>query len=298
MLDPLPGTLVDGRYLVLERIGRGGFSTIYRANDIVAGMEVALKVLSPGLDNDPSTLERFRREGAMLTMLHHTHTLTAYDCGADRGRMFIVTELLRGKSLYAHLAAERRFDWVRAVRIAVAICESLAEAHLLGIVHRDLKPANIHLEHRSGQRDFVKVLDFGIAKCIRAEDSREITSLGRPVGTLEYMAPEQLQEQRVSDATDLYALGIVLYEMIAGHRPFPTAQRAAFALSDRLMIKPEPLWWRGLGPRELDTILMRCLDPVAHRRYALAEDLQADLLRIIPETTLSTSRDRATAVAC
>src|SRR5690606_22340933 len=193
-LDRLTGAILDRRYRIDEKLAAGGFGSIYRAMDLVMGREVALKVLHRELGNDPSVVERFRREAGALARLRDPHTITMYDVGeSPDGTRYIVMELLRGESLHALFLARGRLPWQRVVRIARGVCSSLREAHAIGIVHRDLKPANIHLEQHALERDFVKVLDFGIAKQIDTrEPNRDLTLAGQLVGTFDYMPPEQM----------------------------------------------------------------------------------------------------------
>ena len=236
--DPLIGNKLDDRFRIDAKLAAGGFGAIYRATDLRSGREIALKVLHANLAADSSLVARFRREGETLTSLRDPHTVTAYEFGeAADGTLYIVMELLRGETLYE---AFRRnggpLPWRRVASIARAVCSSLAEAHERGIVHRDLKPANIHLQERDGNRDFVKVLDFGIAKILRGSDldPAELMVAGQMIGTFDYMAPEQMLGGVVGAACDIYTLGIVIYEMVAGKRPFPASPSAASVLAAML----------------------------------------------------------------
>jgi len=283
-VDPLLGSVLDRRYKIDFRLAAGGFGAIYRATHIKSGHEVALKVLHPQLTADVGVVARFRREGATMTTLRSPHTITAYELGeADDGTLYIVMELLRGESMFERFRAHGRFDWRRMVKIARAICDSLGEAHGLGIVHRDLKPTNIHLEAKGEDPDFVKVLDFGIAKILQDSefDSSDLTNAGQMIGTLDYMSPEQMVGGRCTGQSDIYTLGILTYEMIAGVRPFAEAQTAAAALAAILRTVPPPLSKRTPVPDELDRILARCLerDPLA--RYATVGELAEDLDQLI-----------------
>src|SRR5262249_49333991 len=159
------------------------------------------------------------------------------------GTLYIVMELLRGESLFERFRTRGPLPWQRMVAIARAVCSSLAEAHALGIVHRDLKPTNIHLEPGPGGDDVVKVLDFGIAKILRDSgfDSAELTNAGQMIGTLDYMSPEQMVGGECTATSDIYTLGVVMYEMIAGKRPFHDVNSAAAALAAALTTTPERL---------------------------------------------------------
>jgi serine/threonine-protein kinase len=285
LADPLVGTIFDKRFRIDEKLAAGGFGAIYRATHVKSGHQVALKVLLPSLAQDLGVLARFRREGKTLTSLRSPHTITAYELGqaADR-TLFIVLELLRGESLFDHYQSTGPLDWRRVARIASEVCESLEEAHGLGIIHRDLKPTNIHLEYHDDDPDFVKVLDFGIAKIIQGSDnldSADITNAGQMIGTLDYMSPEQMVGGSVTGQTDIYTLGIVMYEMIAGCLPFPEATTAASALAAMLKTKPPPLRLRAPLPEELSVVVMRCLEREAQHRYATVKELRTDLMRVL-----------------
>ncbi len=299
VMDPLIGSIFDKRFRIEEKIASGGFGAIYRAVHVKSGHPIALKVLHPDLAQDLGVLARFRREGATMTSLRNAHTITAYELGqaADR-TLFIVMELLSGESVFDRYEAGGPMDWKTVAKIASQVCESLEEAHALGIVHRDLKPTNIHLERKDDDPDFVKVLDFGIAKIIRGSDSfdsSDITNAGQMIGTLDYMSPEQMVGGTVTGQTDIYTLGIVMYEMITGTRPFPEAQTAAAALAAMLKLRPTPLYLRAPVPEELDRIVMRCLEKDTDRRYAsvgeLREDLLALLAKVAPDHTRTLALD-------
>jgi len=286
-VDPLLGTVFDKRFKVDEKIAVGGFGAIYRARHLKSGHEIALKVLLPELAQDLAVVARFRREGATLTALRNPHTIAAYELGqaADK-TLFIVMELLHGVSLFERYTEQGPFEWKRMVKIAREVCESLAEAHALGIVHRDLKPTNIHLETNGDDIDYVKVLDFGIAKILRGSDfdASELTNAGQMIGTLDYMSPEQMVGGSVSGQTDIYTLGMVLYEMIGGATPFPEAATPAAALNAMLKKRPVPLSVRVPVPSELDRIVMRCLERDPANRYRNVDELHTALGRLLDAT--------------
>jgi serine/threonine protein kinase len=299
VIDPLIGTIFDKRFHIDDKIAAGGFGAIYRATHVKSGHHFALKVLLPTLAQDLGIVARFRREGDTMTALRSPHTITAYELGQAPDRtLFIVMELLHGKSLFDHYESHGPFHWKRMVRIARQVCESLAEAHALGIVHRDLKPTNIHLETKGDDTDFVKVLDFGIAKILQGSDfdSADITNAGTMIGTLDYMSPEQMVGGGITGQTDIYTLGIVMYEMIAGTRPFPEAATAASALASMLKSTPQPLYLRAPVPEELNRIVMRCLEKETSKRYRTIEELAADLDRLIGATSDSIDKTRTLAV--
>jgi len=282
--DPLLGEVFDRRFRVSAKVAAGGFGAIYRATHIKSGHEFALKVLHANLTSDPRVVARFRREGAALTRLRDPHTITAYELGeAGDGTLYLVMELLRGESLFERFRARGPLPWQRVIAIARAVCSSLAEAHAHGIIHRDLKPTNIHLEPRGSDGDFVKVLDFGIAKILQGSDidSSDLTSAGQMIGTLDYMSPEQMVGGLCTATSDIYTLGIVMYEMIAGKKPFDDANSATAALAAVLTTTPERLSTRALVTPEVDHVVMRCLERQHTDRFQTADELAAALDEIL-----------------
>jgi len=283
LLDPLIGQVIVGRYRIELKIAVGGFGAIYRALDLKADRDIALKLLHPRLTSDPSVIARFRREGAALRALENPHTVAALDVGETvDGMLYIAMELLEGESLFDHFKKRGPVPWKRMVQIARAVCDALAEAHGLGIIHRDLKPANIHLELRGGG-GFVKVLDFGIAKIVQggALDNADLTHAGQMIGTFDYMSPEQMVAGECTGKTDIFTLGIVMYEMITGKLPFGAAPTAASMLHAMVTKTPRPPSALAEAPPELDRIILRCLARQPDDRYAdvaeLIEDLDAVL---------------------
>ena len=188
----LSGTVLAGRYRVLMRIGSGGMGTIYAGEHLEVGRKVAIKILRPEIGARPVLVERFRREARYIARIEHEHVVECLDLGVtDDGLMFYVMEWLRGEDLMAVLKRERRLPWPRARAIVAQLCRGLAAAHQQGVVHRDLKPSNLFLIHRGDDHEFVKVLDFGIAKLMAPEDTAEVlTRAGEVIGTTPYMAPE------------------------------------------------------------------------------------------------------------
>jgi eukaryotic-like serine/threonine-protein kinase len=277
--DPLVGTVLDG-YHIERRLAAGGFGAIYRARHASTGQAVALKVLHASLASERDVVARFRREAQALSALKNPHAITAYEFGetAD-GTMYIVMELLQGESLFERFRARGALPWRRVLSIARQVCSALAEAHALGVVHRDLKPRNIHLEQVGDDPDFVKVLDFGIAKILHgsALDDIDITRTGQMIGSFDYMAPEQMFGGAVSPRSDIYTLGVVMYEMISGDKPFGDPESPAAMLHAIATRTPVPLSSVTDAPAALDAIVGRCLEREAARRYANVVELDADL---------------------
>ena len=219
--------VLGGRYECRERIGSGGMGDVYRARHLGLERDVAVKLLSivgeqPG--QEERVQERFRREAVALSRLRHPNTVQVIDFGwTDDGRPYIVTELLKGETLDVAIQQEGPFDAGRTLHIMCQVCRSLAEAHQHGIVHRDLKPSNIFLMEAFGTHDYVKVIDFGVARVDAVEEAarnRPLTVEGTTLGTPDYMAPEQARGQRPAPATDVYALGCMMFEMLTGSPPF------------------------------------------------------------------------------
>ena len=287
-VDPLLGTLLDRRYRIDARIAAGGFGAIYRATHVGSGHEVALKVLHQRLATDRGVVARFRREGATMIALRSPYTIAAYELGEaeDEGILYIVMELLRGVSLFERYRSSGPIPWRLMAKIARQVCSSLAEAHALGIVHRDLKPTNIHLEPIGNDPDHVKVLDFGIAKIMQDSefDSTDLTNAGQMIGTLDYMSPEQMVGGQTTGQTDIYTLGIVMYEMITGARPFAEMPSPAATLAAMLKNTPLPLTMRMPVPDSIDRIVMRCLEREPIDRYADVTELGRDLDKLLPHS--------------
>jgi serine/threonine-protein kinase len=291
-LDRLTGAILDGRYRIDEKLAAGGFGAIYRATDLVMGREVALKVLHRELAHDSNVVERFRREASALAKLRDPHTITMYDVGqAPDGTRYIVMELLRGMSLHELFhESGKRLPWRRVVAIARGVCSSLREAHSVGLVHRDLKPANIHLERHPIEADYVKVLDFGIAKMIdTVEPNRNLTHAGQMIGTFDYMPPEQMIGGMTSGKSDVFTLGVVIYEMIAGERPYGEATGPASRLMTLLGTTPTPLAQRAPVPAELDRIIMRAIEKDPELRPDIFE-LDAELACILDQSNAEDAR--------
>ncbi|HEY1558489.1 MAG TPA: serine/threonine-protein kinase [Kofleriaceae bacterium] len=288
--DPLVGQVLARRYRVEQQLAIGGFGAVYIARDLVDRRDVAIKVVHAQHAGNRAVAARFRREAAALRRLNHRHTVAMYELGeADGGILFIAMELLHGKSLWTEFQAQGRLPWWRTLKIMRMVCSALTQAHALDIVHRDLKPENIHLERDGDELDFVKVVDFGIAKILRGsrDETVDVTHAGQMIGTFDYMAPEQMVGGEVGPTCDIFTLGIVIYEMISGVRPFGAPQTTSAMLNAILHSTPAPLSARAAAPRELDPIVARCLDRDPNKRYAYADELGADLERVmasVPET--------------
>ena len=222
-LDELPvGTKLAGRYKICERIGVGGMSQVYRAEHTTITRQLAIKVLSGEFTRRPDVVVRFLQEARAASQVAHENVVEVTDFGeTEDGRPFIVMEYLEGESLAATLLAEGPFSWGRTRGILLQILAALEAAHSRRVIHRDMKPGNCFRIRRHGTDDFIKVLDFGIAKVLREDGTGiSLTAQGTVMGTPDYMSPEQCRGTKVDPRADLYALGVMAYEMLSGRLPF------------------------------------------------------------------------------
>ncbi|MCA9513580.1 MAG: serine/threonine protein kinase, partial [Myxococcales bacterium] len=216
----LVGHVLDGKYTLLSRLGEGGMGSVYLAEQATMGREVAIKVLRREFSQNRTAIKRFLREARAASKLTHPNTITVYDFGqSNDGLLYLVMERLSGRPLADILDEDGAMPIERAVHIMSQVCDSLSEAHAAGIFHRDLKPENIFIEQKAGNTDFVKVLDFGIAK-MQGEEVTQATATGMICGTPSYMSPEQAMGRDIDGRSDIYALGILLYEMLTDGKPF------------------------------------------------------------------------------
>ncbi len=275
--DPLIGATVGGRYRILERIGVGGMGTVYRATQAGLERHVALKILKKELTWDKDTVTRFHREARAMSLLTHPNTVRVFDFGETKdGMLFFAMELLEGELLTTRLEREGALDVRDAVRFAQQILRSLAEAHSKGIIHRDLKPDNIYLARVEGHPEpVVKVLDFGIAKVIQGDrmiDQLE-TQAGTVFGTPRYMSPEQAQGKKLDPRSDLYSVGILLYQLLTGHAPF-VDDDAVVVMAKHIRERPDPPREAAPDrpiPLSLDRVVMRAVEKDPVRRFKTAE---------------------------
>ena len=245
---------IAGRFRIECEIGTGGMGTVYRATHLGLERPVAVKIIKQEFAADRDVADRFLREARTMARLRHTHAAMIFDAGnLPDGRHFIIMEFVEGATLSQALVREKRFSPEQAVKIAVQICEVLEEAHQLGIIHRDLKPSNIMLNERG-----VRVLDFGVAKVLVSADTtatHATTGSGQIVGTPRYMSPEQCLGQRVGARSDLYSLGVVLYEMLAGRPPFVDALPSAVLVKQAIAPPPPLPQLRPDIPRQLALVV-------------------------------------------
>jgi len=280
-VSPTEGTRL-GRYQIRSQIGMGGMGEVYLADDTTLKRPVAIKVLAGDYTQNEERLQRFEREACAASSLNHPHIVTIYEIGSEAGCHFIATEYVEGDSLRQHLILVE-MDLRELVDIAIQIASALTAAHQAGIVHRDIKPENI-MVRRDG---YVKVLDFGLAKLafeVEASTDTEAstqmflkTEPGRIMGTTNYMSPEQARGQAVDARTDIFSLGVVLYEMVTGQRPF-AGNTKSDVLAAVLMVEPQPLADKCPEvPAELNRIVSKALKKDREERYQSIKELLLDL---------------------
>jgi serine/threonine protein kinase len=236
------GQVLDGRYRVEELIGEGGMGRVFLAEHVEIGRRVAIKILHPVYGRMPDLVERFRREARAASRIGHPHIVDVTDSGTtEDGSVYFVMEYLEGVELATVIDRDGALEVARALRITTQICRALSAAHAVGIIHRDLKPENIFLTVREGAADFVKVLDFGIAKSSEAEEARgkRLTHPGMAMGTPEYMSPEQAAGRPADERCDVYAVGAILYEMLTGVPPYE-GDNFMEILTKKATIDPQP----------------------------------------------------------
>jgi formylglycine-generating enzyme required for sulfatase activity/tRNA A-37 threonylcarbamoyl transferase component Bud32/dienelactone hydrolase len=271
-----PGELLSGRFRIMSFIGAGGMGEVYKAEDTRLDRTVVLKFLPKELADDSQSLERFRREARSASALNHPNICTVYDFGEDSGRSFIAMEYLAGETLASRIKKQPQ-PLDESLKIAITVASALGAAHRKGIVHRDLKPGNIMLSD-SG----TKLLDFGLAKydrpaIVHNETSSKVTAETVVVGTLPYMAPEQLRGGTVDARCDVFAFGAVLYEMLSGKRAFERDSKIGTMVAvDREEPKPLREYVRGV-PDEIELVIRRCLRKHPEERYASASEIEKEL---------------------
>ncbi len=277
------GQTIRGQYEVDNLIGVGGMGAVYSAEHCITKQRVAIKVLWRDLANNPAEVKRFTREARAASVLTHPNTVRVYDFGAqdDGDAIFMVMEYLHGAKLSDVLRDTPVLKPGRVVHIATQCCKALEEAHRKGIVHRDLKPDNVFLQEVAGERDFVKVLDFGLAKFVKGNFERDtLTKTGYVVGSPEYMAPEQAIGSEIGPAVDVYSLGVLMYECLTGDLPFD-AETTAQVLRKHIMEAAPRMFetQQSEVPKSLERVVMQCLEKDPASRPPSAESLRIQLLK-------------------
>ncbi len=281
--------ILEGKYRLDMLLGEGGMGKVYKATQLTLDKNVAVKVLHHSLLSDENVVARFKQEAKAASRLNHPNSIGIIDFGQDSdGSLFIVMEYVDGKDLQQILAGDGFIEEKRLIRIFAQVLSALADAHAAGVIHRDLKPENIMISPSNGEPDLVKVLDFGIAKILAAGD-KSLTRTGFVCGTPEYMSPEQGQGLAVDARSDLYAVGVVMYQCATGILPFEAdvPLKVAFMHSN---VQPTPP--RKKNPRisaGLEIVILKALEKNPDSRYACARDFRRDLLLLEQDEKVSSS---------
>jgi serine/threonine protein kinase len=274
------GTVFAGRYEIIEELGAGGMGRVYRAYDRKIEEEVALKLIRPDIAAERRTVERFRNEIKTARKITHKNVCRMHDLGEEGKNLFIIMEYVRGEDLKSLMRRARILATSTAVSIARQVAEGLGEAHRIGIVHRDLKPGNIMIDKEGN----AKIMDFGIARSLARAGT---TAEGAIIGTPEYRSPEQVEGKPADQRADIYALGVILFEIVTGRPSFEGETSLAIAHKHRYEPAPDPRTLNPQIPEDVSHLILRCLEKEKEKRYQTAAEVHADLEKIeqlIPST--------------
>jgi serine/threonine protein kinase len=286
--DDYIGKTVAGRYKVEVMLGEGGMGKVYKANQVALDKPIVLKVLRQALLSDERTVARFQREAKAASRLNHPNSIGVIDFGqAEDGALYMAMEFVNGKDLHHILSREWPIPEARIIRIVSQVLSALSDAHKAGVIHRDLKPENIMVEQRRGDPDFVKVLDFGIAKIMdgSGDEGPALTRAGFVCGTPEYMSPEQARGAQLDPRSDLYAVGVILYQLTSGMLPFDSDSAVGFATKHLTEIPVTPSKRRPdarISP-PMERLIMKAMAKDPNERPQTAEAFRAELIAIDKE---------------
>jgi len=288
------GSTFAGRYQIIEELGKGGMGKVYRALDKKLNEEVALKLIKPEISSDKKTLERFQNELKIARKISHRNVGRMYELLEDQGTGFITMEYVTGQDLKSLIRQTGQLTIGKSISIAKQVCDGLSEAHSLEIVHRDLKPSNIMIDKNGNAR----IMDFGIARSVAGEG---ITDKGVMIGTPDYMSPEQVEGKDIDHRTDIYSLGVILYEMVTGKTPFEGETALSIAHKHKYESPKEPKSINTQVPDDLNSLILKCLEKDKEKRYMSAGEMRAELEniekgipttdRVIPDRKPLTSRE-------
>jgi serine/threonine protein kinase/regulator of sirC expression with transglutaminase-like and TPR domain len=264
------GSTYAERYQIIEELGKGGMGRVYKAQDTELKEKVALKLIKPEISSDRKTVERFQNELKFARKIVHKNVGRMYDIGKEEGSYFITMEFVEGQDLKGMIRQSKQLTIGTAISLAKQVSEGLSEAHKLGVIHRDLKPSNIMIDKDGNAR----IMDFGIARSLK---DKGITGAGVMIGTPEYMSPEQVDGKETDQRSDIYSLGIILYEMLAGKLPFEGDTPLSIAVQQRSDTPKDPREFNAQIPDDLSRVIMKCLEKDKDKRYQSAGEIRSEL---------------------